>query len=750
MTQNTTWSDLRHRSWMLVVIMSILVSVSMILLFLLTQATQRWDVYEENYGLLFGLNTILAVFLLLVISWIGWRLVLRLRQKKFGSRLLIRLAAIFALVGILPGILIYAVSFQFVSRSIEVWFDNKVEVALDAGLNLSRSTLESLAGELVTGVRSAGNNMTAASRNQWSVTLEKAREQLGASEVSLWQGNTQLVASVSESGFSLQPERPGASEWRQVRTSGVTWRSDGLEEAGNAEAFPRIKVLFRLPDSGFALDRKIYVLQVVKKLPPVLVTNARAVLEANREYQERALARSGLQRMYIGTLTLSLFLSVFGAVLLAVLLGNQLARPLLLLAEGVRDVAAGDLRPKPFLQGKDELDGLTRSFAEMTQQLFEARQSVEQSMAQLDLARSHLQTMLDNLTAGVVLLDSHGVILSINPGATRILNLPLSVYVGQPFEDVEGLQGFATQVLDRFEEITAEPGRADHWEQSCELEIASHEMVREFSDPTARQITLVARGALLPQGDWLLVFDDISDIVSAQRSQAWTEVARRLAHEIKNPLTPIQLSAERLAMKLEGKLPATEQALLSKSVKTIVEQVDALQRLVNEFRDFGRLPAARLQPLDINLLLGEMMPLYGNENARVPVHWQLEAGVPMVMGDAAQLRQVVHNLIQNAQDASMANPQAQVTVMTERRPQSQRLRLTVQDNGSGFSEAVLQRAFEPYVTTKASGTGLGLAVVKKIADEHNARIELKNRMQGEQLCGAQVSLSFRLVDSHDN
>ena len=750
MTPNTNWSDLRHRSWMLVVIMSILVSVSMILLFLLTQATQRWDVYEENYGLLFGLNAVLAVFLLLVISWIGWRLVLRLRQKKFGSRLLIRLASIFALVGILPGILIYAVSYQFVTRSIEVWFDNKVEVALDAGLNLSRSTLESLASELVTGVRSAGNNMTPSSRTEWSVTLEKARDQLGATEISLWQGNVHLVASVSESGFSLQPERPGASEWRQVRTSGVTWRSDGLEEAGNAEAFPRIKVLYRLSDSGFELDRKIYVLQVVKKLPPVLVNNARAVLEANREYQERALARSGLQRMYIGTLTLSLFLSVFGAVLLAVLFGNQLARPLLLLAEGVRDVAAGDLRPKPFLQGKDELDGLTRSFAEMTQQLFEARQSVEQSMVQLDVARSHLQTMLDNLTAGVVLLDNHGVILSINPGATRILKLPLSVYVGQPLEDVDGLQGFATQVLDRFEEITAEHGRVDHWEQSYELDTAVYASAKDFSAQAARQITLVARGALLPQGDWLLVFDDITEIVSAQRSQAWTEVARRLAHEIKNPLTPIQLSAERLAMKLEGKLPATEQALLTKSVKTIVEQVDALQRLVNEFRDFGRLPAARLQPVDINQLLSEMMPLYDNDNARVPVHWQLEAGVPDVMGDAAQLRQVVHNLIQNAQDASMDNPQAQVNVITEWRPQSQRVRLTVQDNGTGFSEAVLQRAFEPYVTTKASGTGLGLAVVKKIADEHNARIELKNRMQADELCGAQVSLSFRLVDSHDN
>ncbi|MFM7698404.1 MAG: sensor histidine kinase, partial [Limnohabitans sp.] len=282
------------------------------------------------------------------------------------------------------------------------------------------------------------------------------------------------------------------------------------------------------------------------------------------------------------------------------------------------------------------------------------------------------------------------------------------------------------------------------------LDTATYATAKDFPTQTAPQITLVARGALLPQGDCLLVFDDISEIVSAQRSQAWTEVARRLAHEIKNPLTPIQLSAERLAMKLEGKLPVTEQALLTKSVKTIVEQVDAMQRLVNEFRDFGRLPAAHPLPLDLNQLLAEMMPLYENENARVPVTWQLKKGVPAINGDAAQLRQVVHNLIQNAQDACLMNPLAQVMVMTDWRPQSHRVRLSVQDNGTGFTEAVLQRAFEPYVTTKVSGTGLGLAVVKKIADEHNARIELKNRMQGEQICGAQVSLSFRLANTLDN
>jgi nitrogen fixation/metabolism regulation signal transduction histidine kinase len=301
MTQSNTWSALRHRSWLLVVIMSILVSVSLILLFLLTQATQRWDVYEQNYSLLFGLNAVLAVFLFAVISWIGWRLSQRLRQGKFGSRLLVKLAAIFALVGILPGVLIYAVSYQFVTRSIEVWFDNKVEVALDAGLSLSRSTLESLASELIVGVRNASGNMRHATREQSTVSLEKIRDQLDAAEVSLWQGNIKLVASVNESGYVLRPELPGASEWRQVRSQGSSWRSEGLEESGAAYTVPRIKVLWRLPDPGFQLDQQAMVLQVVKKLPPALVSNAKAVLEANREYQERALARNGLERMYIGT-----------------------------------------------------------------------------------------------------------------------------------------------------------------------------------------------------------------------------------------------------------------------------------------------------------------------------------------------------------------------------------------------------------------------------------------------------------------
>ena len=741
-------AGLRHRGWWLVVGLTILVSMALVLLFLLTQATQRWEAYEQNFALLFGLNMVFAALLLAVIAWFGVRLFFRLRQGKFGSRLLVKLASIFALVGILPGLLIYAVSYQFVTRSIEVWFDTKVEVALDAGLNLSRSTLESLSNELATSVRSASQEVAGASNQSLPLVLEKIRTQLDANEVTLWQFNGVTLASANQERYQLQPERPTPAEWRQVRSQGISWRSEGLDDNLVASAVqPRITVLVQIAGAGFQLDGQGRVLQVVKKLPPVLVANALAVLDANRQYQERALARDGLKRMYIGTLTLSLFLAVFGAVLLAVILGNQLARPLLLLAEGVRDVAMGDLSPRAVLQGKDELDGLTRAFAQMTEQLAQARRTVESSMAQVNLARSHLQTMLDNLTAGVVLLDTQGHILSINPGATRILQLPLAVHLGKALTDIEGLQVFGRQVMEQFHEFASEQQRSlDHWQQSFEIDTKTQQTFVEFGPDRQLHTTLVARGAVLPQGEWLLVFDDITEIVSAQRTQAWSEVARRLAHEIKNPLTPIQLSAERLGMKLADKLVGTDQTLLHKSVKTIVDQVDALQRLVNEFRDFGRLPQARLQALDLNHLLQEMMPLYDNDNALVPVSWHLNADIPLISGDAAQLRQVVHNLIQNAQDASAQSTQPMVHVWTEQAATSQRVRLRIVDNGSGFSESVLQRAFEPYVTTKVGGTGLGLAVVKKIADEHQARIEIKNRLEGDETVGAQVSLSFRIAN----
>ncbi len=735
--------------WTLGVGSSAMAAIGLVLLFLLTQATNNRDLYERNYARLFTLNVVVAGLLLAAILWIAFRLFSRLRRGRFGSRLLVKLAAIFALAGFAPGVLIYVVSYQFVSRSIETWFDVKVEGALEAGLNLGRVTLETLSNDLVAKARASANQLAETPDAMAAVQLERVRDQLGAQDVLLWGANAQLIGGAGQSRFQINPDRPTSQQFRNAKNlKSATW-VEGLEEAtpatvGNA----RIKALVPVSSVRFDLQGESRYLLVTQALPSTLVANALAVTEANREYQERALGRDGLKRMYIGTLTLSLFLAVFGAVLLAVLVGNQIARPLLLLADGVNRVAAGDLTPRQALKGKDELDGLTRSFADMTQQLFDARETVQSSMSQVVAARANLQTILDNLTAGVIVLYADGRIVSANPGATRILRVPLAAFEGQALAEVPGLREFGAKVQQQFELFLGDRREhgLDHWQQSFELGKVATGLAGRGADNT---ITLIARGAELPGTTRLLVFDDISEIVSAQRSQAWGEVARRLAHEIKNPLTPIQLSAERLEMKLTGKLAVPEQALLAKSVKTIVDQVDAMKRLVNEFRDYARLPAAELKALDLNALVVEILHLYDAQTAHGPINLELDPGCPPILGDAQQLRQVVHNLLQNAQDASGSGKadgvDRSVVVKTQWAAAKGRVRLIVLDHGGGFPANILARAFEPYVTTKTKGTGLGLAVVKKIADDHGTRVDISNRMVDDVVVGAQVSLSFAIA-----
>ena len=739
----------RAMRWAVGVGAALVTAIGLVLMFLLAQATNNRELYERYYVRLFGINVVVAVVLVLVIGWVAFRLLRRLRQGKFGSRLLIKLAAIFALVGVVPGALVYVVSYQFVERSIESWFDVKVEGALNSGLNLGRATLDALSDDLAAKTRAAGGQLAQVSDASAGLALERIRDQLEATDVVLWTNAGQLIATAGASRFQLNPERPTPQQLRQVRADRAIAHIEGLDEPPPGILLPpaTVRALAMVQRPGFDLDAAPRFLQVTRPLPPNVVANALAVDKANREYQERALGRVGLRRMYIGTLTLSLFLAVFGAVLLAVLFGNQLARPLLVLADGVRQVAAGDLRPTAVSQGKDELGGLTRSFAVMTQQLAEARTAVEKTMGQLDAARANLQTILDNLTSGVIVLDAAGTVLSTNPGATRVLRAPLAAYEGQPLAEVPGLADFGAAVQQQFEDFLVERMQhgLDHWQHAFELHATGTDLPQQEG-----AINIVARGAELPGAARLLVFDDISEIVSAQRAQAWGEVARRLAHEIKNPLTPIQLSAERLEMKLSGKVAAPEQAVLVKSVKTIVDQVDAMKRLVNEFRDYARLPAADLKPVDLNALLVDVLHLYNAETMPIALRFEPDERCRPIRGDAQQLRQVIHNLLQNAQDAAEAAAGAtgrrgEVVIRTRLGDSGQRVRLTVQDSGPGFAENILKRAFEPYVTTKTKGTGLGLAVVKKIADEHGARIELSNRVVDGAIAGAQVSLSFALA-----
>jgi len=718
--------------------------LALVLAFVLALTTDTPGFYEGQVAWLYGLNLAVASLLGLVVVLAAVRLGVRMRQGKFGSALLIRLAGIFALVGVLPGILIYIVSYQFVSRSIEVWFDARVQVALDAGLNLGRGTLEALVSELGTKTRVAAERLGDHHGMPAPLDLERLREQLAARDVALVGASGQILATASGSNGDILPDRPSAALLRQARNQRVVSELQGLDDEPMAGARPtaRVRALAQLPSSDILLGGTDRFLLVTQSVPEAVTRNALAVQSAYREYQQRALARDGLRRMYIGTLTLALVLAVFAAMLLAAVLGTRLVRPLLLLAEGVRQVAAGDLTAKPVSTASDEIGGLTRSFAAMTEQLGHARAQVQRGVDQLESARTHLQTILDSLTAGVIVFDSQRRIETVNPGATRILKLPLSVYRGRRLDEVAGLEALSQAVWQRFELHHASPeaGERDHWQDSFELPLAG------AKTGDADTLTLLLRGATLPHDARLLVFDDISEVVSAQRSAAWSEVARRLAHEIKNPLTPIQLSAERLQHKLQGRLQGDDAALLQRSVATIVTQVQSMKQLVNEFRDYARLPAAQLSPLDLNALVAEVLTLYGAASDSGQLTASCTADLPWIVGDASQLRQVVHNLVKNGLDAVAGREGGHVHVSTEPVQNDdgtvRAVRLAVQDNGPGFPEKVLKRAFEPYVTTKSKGTGLGLAVVKKIADEHGARVRLGNRGGEASATGAQVSLSF--------
>jgi PAS domain S-box-containing protein len=719
---------------------------ALVLAFVLSLSTQGGGFYERHFVWLFWVNVAVAALLVMVLLIVSARLVVRLQRGKFGSRLLIKLAGIFALVGLLPGLVIYTVSYQFVSRSIEAWFDVKVAGALDAGLALGKGTLDALAADLVSKTRVAAERL--GEGGLAPLTLERLREQIGAREVSLVGSAGQVLLTAGGSAGSGPPERPSGALLRNARQNGLASQIDGLDEetvaasGGNPGETARVRALARVPRSEVSLiGAEERFLLVVQPLPRALAVNALAVQAVYSEYQQRALARDSLRRMYIGTLTLALILAVFAAVLLAIVLGNQLARPLLLLADGVRQVAAGDLTVKPVFASGDELGGLTRSFAEMTAQVAEAREQVQRGVGQLEGARTRLQTILDTLTAGVIVFDREGRIDTVNPGATRILQRPLSAWRGRRLSELSELQALAQSVEQRFELLATSPeaGERDQWQDSFDL-------VRGDGST----LTLLVRGATLPGDAHLMVFDDITEVISAQRSLAWSEVARRLAHEIKNPLTPIQLSAERLQHKLEHKLQGADQSLLLRSVATIVHQVQAMQALVNEFRDYARLPAAQLKALDLNELASEVLALYGQALDNGILSAQLASGLPRILGDATQLRQVIHNLVQNALDAVTDRPDGHVELINSvaRGEQGEPIavRLTVIDNGPGFADKVLKRAFEPYVTTKSKGTGLGLAVVKKIADEHGARVRAANLHSGDQpdapVTGARVSLSF--------
>lgn len=715
-----------------------------ILLFLLASASENTDLFDQHYPLLLAFNAAVAIVLLSLVIWLLLRLYRGYRRGKFGYKLLARLVLLFAMIGTLPGAAIYLVSMQFVSRSIETWFDVKTEAALESGLSLGKNALDASLNDLLARARTIAQELSDLSDAERVTYMNHLHDQ--QMEVSIVASNGQLLSTYGNSISQLIPTLPSQTMLKQARLSRgfavVESDDSSYSAASDTNNNLRLHVVVELPasrrDSSLNLDPRF--LQIMQPVPEYLAHNAETLRQTYSEYQQRSVARTGLRKIYLVTLTLTLLLAIFSAIACAFLIARDLAKPLLLLAAGTKAVAEGNLSPRPIVTTQDELGTLTQSFNTMTRQLLEARIAVDKNRAELEQAKAYLESVLANMSAGVMVLDKEFRLVSSNDSVKRILDYDFAPHIGEPLQTIAGQERFAEAVIKAFSEQQAQLATTAavqddlRWQQQFELPRQQH-----MNDYDNDNLVLFARGSHLPVEDgvgYVIVFDNITEVISAQRSVAWGEVVRRLAHEIKNPLTPIQLSAERLQMRLADKLAPADAAILDKSTTTIVNQVTSMKHMVDDFRNYAQLPPTKLAPLDLNELTAEILHLYLAGDGRDIIHYRLADNLPQIMGDATQLRQVIHNLLQNAQDAVADNtdPAARVDVLTEvvhyqgsTGVTHAAVRLSILDNGPGFSPKILSRAFEPYVTSKPRGTGLGLPMVKKIIDEHAGRIDIQNR-----------------------
>jgi len=710
--------------------------LAILLLGLLTGISADAKFLSQYFVWLYSINIIVGVGLLLVIIGLIVTLTIRWRQGFFGTKLIAKLAMIFGLVGVLPGAILYSVSLQFVGRSIESWFDVNVESALESGLQLGRNSFEISQHEfLIVGTQLATNQqLTKIKSNQ---ELKDFCQSIPTDQISIIDESSREFFSVNCGHQEVQETVLSQELIFELKKNN---KVSSIEEVGSSPEAEAYQI------NAFYLLANQHILKITKKLDPTLVESAKVVQKAYRDYQEKSLSRLGLKKMYIGSLTLTMFLALFIAILLALILGRQLARPLLMLLRGTQAVAQGDLSPKPQMNTPDELGMLTRQFNNMTKQLSDARMSLQQS-------KDFSESVLANLTAGVCVLDASFRLVIANEGAKRILEKDLNQLIGKPLSYYPQLLHFETTIKDSFktnqvsigsdEQALLESNNLSNSEKSWQRQISLYDTSKDQDNASP---ILLARGTELAGKQYIIVFDDITEVIAAQRSIAWGEVAQRLAHEIKNPLTPIQLSAERIYQKLTGKMTDEQEDIVAKGTTTIIAQVQAMKTMVNNFRDFGKKPSPNMMPVNLNTLIQDILGLYEGTH----IELKLDPEAPEILGDPTQLRQVIHNILQNSIDAATeihSEPEIQIRTETVNYVglvnQTEKLvRLSVADNGPGFSPRILSRAFEPYVTSKVKGTGLGLAVVKKIIDEHGARIELKNRMRDTVIRGARISILF--------
>ena len=696
------------------------------LLFLLSKASSSSEfISGSSYTVVLILSGIFILSLIAIIANQIKKLFRNIKKDVMGSRLSMRLVISFTLMAVIPGLIVYLVSVNFLTRSIESWFNVKVESALDGGLKLGQKALDIMLTDLELKAGRMALTLSSMPTTSQYAALSDLREKTGVQDATIISDQGKIIAVSSNDAESFLPALPTLIQLKQAENNIY----GKIEPIKNKGLYLRVLA----PINGAAISNERLILQILQPVPDSLTTLAESVQDVFQDYQKLSYSRDSLKVIFSITLTLVLMLAILTAVAIGFLLSRKLSEPLALLAEGTKKIAKGNFKTMLPEKGKDELGVLVRSFNSMTRQLDQATQTSENNQIRLESARSYLETVLAHLSSGVIVINDDMEIKSFNIAASKILQIDLSKNTNQLITSISNKNKLLNDFVVSIQEEIKAASSKKHFEIIKQFEIKYEKNNQILS----LQITPLPQNKVK---NYVLMIDDITMMIQAQRDAAWSEVARRLAHEIKNPLTPIQLSAERIKHKLGSKLNKEDTDILDKAVSTIVNQVDAMKTMVNEFSEYARAPKLNLELTDINETIKEISHLF--ENSGIKITTTLLKGLPKIKVDVNMMRQVLINLIQNAQDA-MINNTKKPSIKINTNKYKNYLILSIVDNGPGFSADILKKAFEPYVTTKSHGTGLGLAIVKKIIEEHEGTIVVENIKNG----GANINIQLPISKS---
>jgi nitrogen fixation/metabolism regulation signal transduction histidine kinase len=706
---------------MLVLFALLLVSLS-----LLSDATHNSERFGQMYSVLLLINAAGLVFLgaLVAANIIG--LIRQRRMNVTGARMTSRLVIMFVVLAVVPVSVVYYFSLQFLQRGIDSWFDVRIEQGLDDAINLSRAALDVRLRDVLNLTVRIAEELSDAEPATLSLTLYDQRVRSGAAELTLIGGDGRIVASSSTDISHIIPDQPPGEMMMLMRNRR---HYIGLDPIGNSGLYARALV----PVLSSRSDSEVYTLQALYEVSERFSLLADSVQSAYTRYKELSYLRTPLKFSYSLTLSVVLVLSLLAAIWAAFHSARRLVAPVRDLAEATHAVAEGDYSRRLPVASEDELGFLVRSFNEMTRRLASSREQTIRGQQQIEGQRAYLEAVLANLSSGVISMSADSVMRAINRTAGKSLGIDAKQFVGRELSSLASEHAHLGHFVDV---IARHRKQGDNtWEEEISL----------FGDGGYQ--VLMCRGTVLGgqgrrAGGVVIVFDDVTALIQAQRDAAWGEVARRLAHEIKNPLTPIQLSAERLRRRYLSRMDAGEAEVLDRATHTIVNQVDAMKKMVNAFSEYAKAPTLCMETMNLNMLVQEVLDLYRGNTPGVHVIEELGAEDDVIEGDTGRLRQLLHNLIKNALDALRETADARIVVSTAsvNNAGENQIELCVYDNGPGFKTEVLENIFEPYVSTKPKGSGLGLAIVKKIVEEHGGTIRAESSQSG----GALVRIRFLL------